>query len=89
MKTSLFPSTRQLQRDRFRDDAEPSDVPLHDHVLPPLVAVRGGVVDVVPHPLRGHPGEDGAAGHAIPGPGELFFTVSRCRYFLQCQDVGV
>ena len=68
--TSTECSTRQLQRDRVRDGADAAHVALHDHLLPAQLALRRRQLDLLPHPQRGHPGQDGAPRHSLPCPGQ-------------------
>ena len=70
MKSIISLPCRQLQRDWVRDGADAADVALHDHVLPAELALRRRQLDLLPHPLRGHPGQDGAPRHALPRPRE-------------------
>ena len=83
-------TNRQLQRDRVRDDADAAHVALHDHVLPAQLALRRRQLDLLPHPQRGHPGQDGAPRHTLPRSGEfgwfemvLFVTL----YNMRCQNI--
>ena len=66
----LYIFSRQLQRDGLRDDLDPPHVPLHDHLLPSLLPLRRRLVDLLPHPQRGHSGKDGTASHTIPRTGK-------------------
>ena len=91
-------STRQLQRDRVRDGADAAHVALHDHLLPAQLALRRRQLDLLPHPQRGHPGQDGAPSHSLPCSGEfgwfgMTVVIGHCHNFArllspkQCRNI--
>ena len=50
----------------FSSDARETLHLLHHHLLPPLRPLRGGLLDLVPHPPRHRPRAHGAPDHPLP-----------------------